>query len=149
MIWVLDASVALKWFFVDRADEPLVAPAIALLQRFYTGDDRFLCPPHFIAEMAAVLARETPDTANDSVNDLLTMTWETMADEVVYRRAIALAHTLDHHLFDTLYHAVALVHGATLVTADAKYLKKAKALGAIQWLGGCRILDRRLPFEAN
>ena len=135
MIWVLDASVALKWFFADRADEPLVAPAISMLQRFQTGEDRFLCPPHFIAEMAAVLARESPDTANDSVNDLLTMTWETTADEVVYRRAIALADTLDHHLFDTLYHAVALVHGATLVTADAKYFKKAKGVGSILWLG--------------
>ena len=135
MIWVLDASVALKWFFADRADEPLVAPAISMLQRFQTGEDRFLCPPHFIAEMAAVLARESPDTANDSVNDLLTMTWETTADEVVYRRAIALADTLDHHLFDTLYHAVALVHGATLVTADAKYFKKAKGIGSILWLG--------------
>ena len=135
MKWVLDASVVLKWFFADRAAEPLVAPAIALLQRFHTGEDRFLCPPHFMAEMAAVLARESPDTANDSVNELLTMTWETMADEVVYRRAIALANTLDHHLFDTLYHAVALVHGATLVTADAKYFKKAKAQNAIVWLG--------------
>ena len=135
MKWVLDASVALKWFFVDRVDEPLVAPAIALLQRFQTGEDRFLCPPHFMAEMAAVLARESPNTANDSVNDLLTMTWETAADEVVYRQAIALADTLDHHLFDTLYHAVALVHGATLVTADAKYFKKAKAQNAIVWIG--------------
>ena len=139
MKWVLDASVVLKCFFADRADEPLVAPAIALLQRFQTGEDRFLCPPHFIAEMAAVLARESPETANDSVNDLLTMTWETTADEVVYRRAIALADRLDHHLFDTLYHAVALVHGATLVTADAKYFKTAKALGAIAWLGDAAI----------
>lgn len=135
MKWVLDASVALKWFFADRADEPLIAPAISLLQRFQTGEDRFLCPPHFIAEMAAVLAREAPETANDSVNDLLTMTWETMADEAVYRRANTLAETLDHHLFDTLYHAVALVHGATLVTADAKYFKKARTSGALIWLG--------------
>ena len=120
MKWVLDASVALKWLFADRADEPLVALAIALLQRFRTGEDRFLCPLHFIAEVAAVLARKSPDTANDSVNDLLTMTWETMADEVVSRRAIALANTLNHHLFDTLYHAIALVHGTTLATADAK-----------------------------
>ena len=84
--------------------------------------------------MAAVLARESPATANDGVNDLLTMTWETTADEVVYHRAISLAKTLDYHLFDTIYHAVALVHGATLVTADAKYFKKAKALGAMIWL---------------
>ena len=143
MKWVLDASVALKWFFADRADEPLIPPAISLLQRFQADGDRFLCPPHFMAEMAAVLARESPDTANDSVNDLLTMTWETMADEAVYRRAIVLAETLDHHLFDTLYHAVGLVHGATLVTDDAKYFKKAKALGAIVWLGDIALTSLR------
>ena len=102
MKWVLDASVALKWFFADRVDEPLVAPAIGLLRRFQTGEDRFLCPPHFIAEMAAVLARELPETASDSVNDLLTMTWQTMADELIYRRAISIANRLDHHLFVTL-----------------------------------------------
>ena len=37
---------------------------------------------------------------------------------------------LDHHLFDTLYHAVALEEGAMLVTADTAYFAKAKDLGA-------------------
>ena len=41
---------------------------------------------------------------------------------------------LDHHLFDTLYHAVALEEGATLVTADAAYFAKAKNLGGIELL---------------
>jgi len=39
-----------------------------------------------------------------------------------------------HHLFDTLYHAVALEEGATLVTADAAYFAKAKDLGGIELL---------------
>jgi hypothetical protein len=34
-------------------------------------------------------------------------------------------------LFDTLYHAVALEEGATLVTADETYFSKAKGLGGI------------------
>ena len=38
---------------------------------------------------------------------------------------------LDHHLFDTLYHAVALEEGATLVTADETYYGKAKDLGGV------------------
>jgi hypothetical protein len=42
---------------------------------------------------------------------------------------------LKHHLFDTLYHAVALEEQATLVTADEVYFGKAKDLGAIQLLG--------------
>ena len=50
------------------------------------------------------------------------------------RRAAELSIALDHHLFDTLYHAVALEEGATLVTADATYFGKAKNLGSIELL---------------
>jgi hypothetical protein len=39
---------------------------------------------------------------------------------------------LKHHLFDTLYHAVALqTSGATFITADAAYYRKAQGLGRV------------------
>jgi predicted nucleic acid-binding protein len=50
------------------------------------------------------------------------------------RRAAELSIALDHHLFDTLYHAVALEEGATLVTADETYYGKAKELGGVALL---------------
>jgi predicted nucleic acid-binding protein len=53
----------------------------------------------------------------------------------VLKRAADLSAALNHHLLDTLYHAVALEEGATLVTADAAYFVKAKHLGAIIPLG--------------
>lgn len=43
-----------------------------------------------------------------------------------YQRANKLAIKLNHHLFDTLYHAVALEQEALLITADRKYYNKAK-----------------------
>lgn len=48
-----------------------------------------------------------------------------------YQRAIELSSRLNHHLFDTLYHAVALEENATLITADRRYYDKAKVLGGI------------------
>ena len=55
-------------------------------------------------------------------------------------RAIDLARQLDHPLFDTLYHALALATpGATLVTADSRYFDKARHLGQIAWLPDFRI----------
>jgi len=43
--------------------------------------------------------------------------------------------SLAHHLFDKLYHAVALsVPGAVLVAADRRYFDKAQYLGQIAWL---------------
>jgi len=50
----------------------------------------------------------------------------------VYEQAGRLAVELNHHLFDTLYHAVALQFPDTLfVTADTQYFRKAAKLGHI------------------
>ena len=50
---VVDASVALKWFLQE--DEDHNDEAIALLVGY-----PLIQPPHFIAEVAAVLARKKP-----------------------------------------------------------------------------------------
>ena len=59
-----------------------------------------------------------------------------IADEpTIYQQAIKLSVDLNHHLFDTLYHAVALeTNGVLLITADNVYYEKAKHLGKIKLL---------------
>jgi len=42
-----------------------------------------------------------------------------------------LSRQLGHHLFDTLYHAVAFEEDTTLVIADERYYDKASVLGNI------------------
>jgi predicted nucleic acid-binding protein len=54
-----------------------------------------------------------------------------VVDASIFKRASRIAHELKHHLFDTLYHAVALEHGCTLVTADDTYFRKSHSLGGI------------------
>lgn len=137
MICVVDASVAVKWFaegdWALREDH--TEQALALLRASKFGALDFYQPPHFLAEVAAVVSRLKPDSAQQYIDDLaaLDITWA--APTVAYSRAIELACQLDHHLFDTLYHAVALsVPGAVLVTADRRYFVKAEHLGQIAWL---------------
>lgn len=49
-----------------------------------------------------------------------------------YQTGIRLSIELNHHLFDTLYHAVALhTPDATLITADEAYWRKAQTIGQI------------------
>ena len=48
-----------------------------------------------------------------------------------YQVATALASKLNHHLFDTLYHAVALIEDVMLITADERYYHKAASMGAV------------------
>lgn len=137
MICVVDASVAVKWFahgdWATREDP--IEPATALLLACRDGAVDFYQPPHFLAEVAAVLACLTPHTAIQSIEDLTAMSFTWAAPTVACQRAIALATQLNHHLFDTLYHALALeTPGTHFVTADRRYFDKAQHLGQIIWL---------------
>ena len=77
---VVDASVALKWFFRKREDEADVEPALALLSGIDTDRYRLWQPPHFLSEVAAVLAREKPDTARDDLADLRLIQWQVVEE---------------------------------------------------------------------
>ena len=137
MICVIDASVAVKWFaegdWALREDD--VEPALKVLKASTSGTLDFYQPPHFLAEVAAVLSRLQPNQAQQTIDNLaqLNITWA--EPTVANAKAIDLACQLDHHLFDTRYHAVALsVPGAMLVTADKRYFDKARHLGQIALL---------------
>jgi predicted nucleic acid-binding protein len=137
MICVVDASVAVKWFaegeWALREDD--IDPALEILKASARGTLDFYQPPHFLAEVAAVVSRLKPDRAQQYIDNLaqLNITWA--SPTVAYAGAIELARQLDHHLFDTLYHAVALsIPGAVLVTADRRYIARAQHLGQIAWL---------------
>ena len=132
---VLDASVAFKWFFKGRPDEPDRDVAAEILEAYAASRLELLAPPHFQAEMCAVLAREAPDTMAENLADLLALAIPVRGDAAVYARAMQLSRDLDRHLFDTLYHAVALeTEGSTLITSDARYFAKASGSGGIQLL---------------
>ena len=142
MICVVDASVAVKWFVAGdwALQEDHVDNALALLQATAQGSIQLLQPPHFLAEVAAVLARLKPEKALQDIANLsaLEITWSHPTMDCP--RAIDLARQLDHHLFDTLYHALALANpGAVLVTADRRYFDKARHVGQIAWLPDFRI----------
>lgn len=132
---VIDASVAIKWFTGEAPDEDNIPQALRILEAGMSSGMTFVQPPHWVAEIAAVLARRMPELASDNIADLLLFDCVRMADSIhIFRRAIALSQTLGHHLFDTLYHAVALEENATLITADRRYYDKAKTLGGIMML---------------
>jgi predicted nucleic acid-binding protein len=129
---VLDASVILKWLLEDPAREPDTDRAFAVIQSVVQGDLEILQPTHWLIEVAAVAARLTPRTAIQDVEMLAAMQLPTSDDPNVMRRATALAIETDTHLFDTLYHAVALEHeDALLVTADDRYRRKTAHHGKI------------------
>ena len=135
MIVVLDASVILKWLLEDPAREPDTEKAFALVESVVSGRLEILQPVHWLAEVAAVAARLVPQTAIGDVEMLAAFEFPTTDSPTVIRRATSLAIETNQHLFDTLYHAVALEHeDALLVTADERYYRKAEGYGTIRAL---------------
>ena len=129
---VLDASVIVKWLVADTEHETDVDQALVLMEKVRTGEVSLIQPVHWLTEVAAVLARLNPETVESDLEFLHEMTLDVADSLALQRRACRLAIDLNHHLFDTLYHAVALeTDKATLVTADRRYLHKARQVGRI------------------
>jgi predicted nucleic acid-binding protein len=92
---------------------------------------------------SVVAARLAPSTAVRDVKLLAALEFPTTDDPNVIARATKLAIETRHHLFDTLYHAVALEReDAILVTADGHYHGKAGRFGRI-----AALRDWKLPVE--
>lgn len=128
---VVDASVVIKWVFPESGSEENVEEALAILQAVHRGEVSILQPPHWLAEAAAVITRLKPERAEQAIGLLDAMELPMTHDLGVFSRASRIARDLSHHLFDTLYHAVALERDCTLVTADDTYARKAHRLGRL------------------
>jgi predicted nucleic acid-binding protein len=132
VIAVVDASVVIKWLLQDPERELDTDKATRLMERVTTGEQPILQPTHWILEIGAVLARESPDTAVDDVGMLSGLELPTTDDFPVLQRGVRLAMELRQHFFDTYYHGVALeTPDCTLVTADERYLRVARTKGHI------------------
>ncbi len=132
MTLVLDASVVVKWLFDDPERETETEKATQIIARVARGELAVVQPVHWLVEVGAVLARESPATAVNDMAMLYALELPITSDPLILRRGIGLAIELRQHVFDTLYHAVALeVPDATLVTADNRYLRAARGKGRI------------------
>ena len=121
----------MKWAVPIAEREEDSEKALRVLAGIRSGSLEAVQPPHWLAEVAAVTARLLPDESEPMIVFFHALDLPIAGEIDVYRRAGRLAAALGHHLFDTLYHAVALERGATLVTADDRYERKARLLGGI------------------
>jgi len=132
VIAVIDASVVIKWLLQDPEREAGTEKATQLMELVTNGEQPVLQPTHWLVEVGAVLARESPGTAVDDVGMLTALELPTTDELQVLRRGVELAMELKQHLFDTYYHGVALeTSDCILITADERYLRAARPKGNI------------------
>ena len=131
---VIDASVVIKWILNDDPKEHDVEKAEALLALLIQGAVQAFQPLHWKVEALSVVARKAPKKIEQACALLFKAPVQTVDSFETYLKAAGLAAALNHHLFDTLYHVVALASEATLITADVSYFAKGRRIGNIEML---------------
>lgn len=121
MTYVVDASVAVKWF----VEEPGSSAACALLA---TGTV-LLAPNLVLAEAGNTAWKKvrrgemTQEQGKAMVRALPLYFDRLVHTEVLIDRAYVLAHQLDHPVYDCLYLALAEQEAVLLVTDDRRLIK--------------------------
>lgn len=129
---VVDASVALKWYFRERSAEA----ATRVLTEGNEGVRELLAPDWIVAELANVLRKKVRrDECSGAEAQAILDAFESDAPELVESvplvpRALELALRLDETLYDCLYLAAAIEGEAALVTADARLARAARGVVA-------------------
>ena len=138
--YVIDASVAAKWF-LPAAGEPLTAEALELLKRYAAGQVRFLVPDLFWAELGNVLwkavrlKRLSHRSAEAALRAAQDRNFPTVSCHSLLEAAFAIATTFDSTVYDALYVALALQSKSQLVTADERLANALAAHLPVKWLG--------------
>ena len=138
--FVLDASVAAKWF-LPYEEESLQREAVLLLQGHARGEVRFAVPDLFWAELGNVFwkatrqARFTESEAQISLAGLRSWNLPTVPSETLLGLALKLAHAYGRSVYDCLYVALAIDTKTELITADEKLANAVAAHLPVKWLG--------------
>jgi predicted nucleic acid-binding protein len=137
MTCVVDASVALKWFF---ADEPHATEALSLVQ----SGEAMIAPDLLIAETCNAawksfrLGRIEQGELSDIAAIIPRFLMELVGATSLTQRAAIIAVQLAHPIYDCLYIALAEARQVPLITADVRLLAK---LAGSSWAAGAFHLE--------
>jgi predicted nucleic acid-binding protein len=125
---VPDASVLLKWV-LRSDDEGDRDRALVLKTAWLAGSCQILVPTLWVYEVGNVVGLRQPTKADELLGALIDLR---MPEESPAAYSAAIFRLMrDHHVtcYDAAYHALALVRGGTMLTADRRYAKKAHSAG--------------------
>lgn len=142
MTFVIDASVAAKWFLPD---EPFSGLALKLLRSATIGATNLIVPDLFFCECGNILwkaarrqrlSSEETVSAIQVIGDLQTLT---VPASGLLERTLQIARTHDRTFYDSLYIAVAVQQQTHLITADEKLANATAAYLPVKWLGALQV----------
>ena len=138
---VPDASVLLKWV-LRSDDEDDRDRALALKAAWLAGACQILVPTLWAFEVGNVLGLKHAARADQLLGAMIDLRMPEESPAAYTTEIFRLMR--DHHVtcYDAAYHALALVRGGTMLTADRRYARKAERAGHL------RLLDDWQPPSA-
>jgi predicted nucleic acid-binding protein len=138
--FVLDASVAAKWFVPGEA-EPLTDQALGLLQLWDNGAIAFVVPDLFWAEIGSVLAKAvrrgwiSGANGEEAISRLRASNLPTVRCRQLIAEALPMAVERGSSVYDSVYVALALRLQTSLITADERLVNTLGSRFPVRWLG--------------
>ena len=139
-LFVLDASVAVKWF-LPPTGEPLVKEAWQFLALHTQGGVRLAVPDLFWLECGNVFWKSarrghmSVDAADEALRVLMAQNLLTFPSRELVQQALSIAHAFRRAIYDCVYVALAVRSNAQMVTADEKLANALAAHLPVKWLG--------------
>lgn len=130
---VLDASVILKLVLIP--DEPFREKALEIIRNFEDGLVEIKLPDFWKFEVGNTLIRKDPENFEEFYYFLLNgdlPIYSFTNKELVEIGNFSQSHAVS--FYDSSYHYLARLTGATLITSDEKYFNKTKDIGNIALL---------------
>jgi predicted nucleic acid-binding protein len=138
--YVLDASVAAKWF-LPGDQESLKAEALTVLQEYAAGRLRLVVPDLFWPEIGNILwkasrmGRMPKSSALQAIEILREQSIATYPSFPLFHNAFTIATSFDRSVYDSIYIALAVEMNATFLTADERLVNALASRFPVRWLG--------------
>jgi predicted nucleic acid-binding protein len=138
--YVLDASVAVKWFLLSP-EETLTREALGLLHDFENGRIQLVVPDLFWAEIGNVFwkavrnKRLRAGAAAEAIQTVRDLNLSTVSSAALLEDAFTIALESGHAVYDCIYVALSSTSGKALLTADEALVSRLSSRFSICWLG--------------
>lgn len=141
-VLVPDASVLLKWI-LRSDDEPDRDRALELKTAWLEDACELVVPSLWVFEVGNILGLKHPETAASLLQAMLDLGIREEAPHGYIAGIVSLMRDHKVTFYDSAYHALAIRHRGTMLTADRAYVKKAARAGHVKLLN-----DWRAPAAA-
>lgn len=138
--YVLDASVAAKWF-LPPSSEPLAEESLSILDGYSQGEVQLSVPDLFWPEFGNVLwkavrlGRISIESAEEAIRALVDLGIPTSPSRPLLPEAFSIAVNFQRSVYDAVYVALAVTSNRLLVTADERLANALAAHFPVRWLG--------------